>query len=187
MTEISNEGKTGVDSIRIGGMKIDDLPIAEAAITKQQWPTIIKAGKDNAIKNVKAQYPKQTITWINGAIRECEDSIKRVRKLTVSQQIMIDEYTGHISLCEYRDKEAHSIQKGEKSDSEKKLLLKELNLRFPPYNVEAMRIQIKQCKEAIERCDGVIDKEHHSISELRELLVKCTSRDNKLRALGEQV
>jgi len=187
MKESSNIGKTGVESIRLNGMTIDQLPIAEAALTKQQWPDIIKAGKKNAVNNVKAQYPKQTIAWINGAIRECEDSIKRVRDMALSQQTMIDEYTGHISLCEYRDKEVHRIQHSEKPDDEKKLLMKELNLRFPPYNVEAMRTQIKQCKEAIERCSGVVDTEHKSISDLRELLVKCTSRDNKLRAMGEQV
>lgn len=182
-----NIGETGVKSIRLSGMRIDELPIAEAAITKQQWPEIIKKANDNSIGNIKAQYPKQSVAWIKGAVRECEHSIKRIRALSSSQQTMIDDYTGHISLCEYRDKENHRINKSDKTEDEKKSLMKELNLRFPPYNVEAMRIQIKQCKEAIERCDGVIDKEHKSISELRELLVKCTSRDNKLKALGESV
>lgn len=186
----SNEGQTGVESIRIGGNKIDELPIAEAAITKQQWPDIIKASKDNVIENVKARYPKQTIAWIAGAIRECNDSIKRVRNLAVSQQKMIDDYLGHISLCEYRDKEICRTE--EKyllgaDDADIKQEIKELKLRFPPYNVDAMRIQIKQCREAIERSNEVIDKEHDSISKLKELHVQCTKRDNELRELGEKV
>ncbi len=184
MTE-SNEGQTGVESIRLGGMTIDQLPIAEAAITKQQWPDIIQASKDNVVENIKAKYPKQSVAWVNGAIKECGDSIKRVRALSVDQQKMIDDYLGHISLCEYRDKEIHRIEQDTGNDVTTEI--KELKLRFPPYNVAAMRTQIKQCREAIVRADEVIDKEHNSIAELRELLVKCGNRDNELRAVGETV
>lgn len=175
----SNEGINGIDSIRIGGKKIDELPIAEAALTKQQWPLIIKSDKENKIVNIKARYPKQTVAWIDGAIRECEDSIKKIRSLKDSQQAMINEYTGLISLCKHRDNEIA------RTKSEEKIL--ELKKQFPPYNVRAMKQQIQQCNEAIFRSDGVIDKEHKSIFELKELRTQCAKRNEELKALGEYI
>jgi len=168
--------KFGIESIRLGGMTLDELPIAEGALTKQQMPSVINAYKDNTIVNIKAKYPKQTVAWIDGAIRECEDSIRNIRKLKDAQHKMIGEYTGFISLCKHRDNEI------KKTDSEERI--KELKVLFPPYNVMAMKTQIQLCNEAIYRSDNVIDKEHESISELRELRVKCAKRDEELKALG---
>lgn len=171
-----NIGQTGRESIRIGGKKIDELPIAEGAITKLQMPAIDESIKRNKLGNIIAKYPKQTVDWVKGAIRECETTIKKVRNLKSEQQKMIDEYTSHISLCSYRDEEIA------KTDDDEKI--KELNLKFPPYNVKAMEQQIIQCKEAIERSDDVIDKEHNSIAELRELLTVCQQRDKELEPFG---
>ena len=172
----SNMGQTGLESIRLGGMKIDSLPIAESALTKEQMPVIQESIKRNELGNIIAKYPKQTVDWVKGAIRECEDTIKKVRALKGQQQTMIDEYTGHISLCSYRDKEiAKTDDKGKIAD---------LKLQFPPYNVEAMQQQITQCKEAIERSDGVIDKEHNAIADLKKLLTTCQQRDKELEPFG---
>lgn len=172
---MSNIGKTGVDSIRLGGRAVDELPIAEAAITKQQLPGVFEADRQNRVTNIKAKYPKQTVAWIDGAISECNDTIKNIRGLKGSQQKMIDDYTGFISLCKHRDKELKIL-----TDPKE---IAQLKRKFPPYNVKAMRRQIKQCKEAIERADGVVDKEHASISELNELRVQCVKRDEELKAL----
>ena len=38
MKVTSNIGKSGVNSIRIGGMTMDDLPMAEAAQAKMELP-----------------------------------------------------------------------------------------------------------------------------------------------------
>lgn len=173
---MSNIGQTGLESIRIGGMKVDELPIAESALTKQQMPMVEESIKRNKLGNIIAKYPKQTVAWVEGAIRECHASIKQVRALKAGQQKMIDEYTGHISLCAYRDKEIA------KTDDEEKI--RELKLKFSPYNVKAMEQQIVQCKEAIERSDDVIDKEHKSIAELEKLLAVCKQRDEELKPFG---
>ena len=175
----SNEGVTGVESIRIGGMTFDQLPIAEAALTKQQLPGILEDARENKIVNIKAQYPKQTVDWINGAINECNASIKNVRDLIGRQRVMIEEYTGFISLCRHRDKELMKLHDTEDADK-----IKALKKQFPLYNVKAMRQQVQQCNEAIYRSDKVIDQEHASISELKELMVKCEKRDVELKALG---
>lgn len=176
---MSNEGQTGVQSIRFCGMTVDQLPIAENAIIRQQMPDIIKADRQNTIVNIKAKYPKQSVAWIDGAIRECEDTIRNVRKLKDSQQKMISDYTGLISLCKHRDNEL------KKTTSEKEI--KQIKTKFPPYNVKAMKVQIQLSNDAIFRSDDVVDKEHKSISELRELRVECVNRDNELKKLGAKI
>lgn len=172
----SNQGQTGFESIRLGGMSIDELPIREAALVKEQLPAVQENIKRNKLGNIIAKYPKQTVAWIEGAIRECHATMKNIRALMERQQTMIDEYTVHITLCDYRDSEI------EKTDDEEKI--KELRLKFPPYQVPAMKQQIIQCKEAIQRSNVVIDKEHDSIAELKALLVKCQQRDEELKPFG---
>ena len=179
MSQSSNEGVTGVESIRLGGRSIDQLPIREAALIKQQLPVILENARDNKIVNIKAKYPTQRVDWITGAINECNDSIRRVRMLVDQQRTMIEEYTGLLSLCRHRDK---ALLKLDPKANE--VEIKALKKQFPPYNVKAMRQQIQQCNEAIYRSDKVVDQEHASISELKELMVKCKKRDEELKALG---
>jgi hypothetical protein len=180
--DVSNEGKLGIDSIRLGGMAIDELPIAEGAITAAQMPAVREADRKNTVENIRAAYPKQSCAWVRGAIRECESTIKNVRGLKEDQQKMIDEYSGHISLCHFRDSEIERLDPEKDADE-----IKRLKIKFPPYNVKAMKQQITQCKEAIVRADIVIDKEHADISKLKELLTKCQQRDAELKKHGVTV
>lgn len=189
--EVSNEGQLGIDSIRIGGMKLDDLPIAEGAITKQQLPEILEADRKNTIDNIVAKYPKQSVAWVRGAIIECEATLTNVRGLKESQNKMINDYSGHISLCAHRDRELtaldNMLKTGGITQGYHDERAKKLKLDFPPYDVKAMKQQIQQCKEAIVRSDVVIDKEHQDISTLRELLTKCMQRDVELKEFGVTV
>ena len=177
--ENSNIGQTGVESIRLGGMRVDNLPIAEGAITAQQMPQKRQEERDNKVEAILAKYPKQSLAFLRGAIRECEATIKNVRGLKADQEKMINDYSGHISLCAYRDSELKSLDPEE--DAEK---IKELKLKFPPYNVKAMKQQIQLCKEAIIRSDVVIDKEHDDIAKFNGLITRCQQRDRELRELG---
>lgn len=172
-----NKGIYGPESLRLKGMTIDELPIAEAALTKQQMPDFLRSQKQNEIDRITAEYPKQSIAWIDGAIRECQSNLKNVRMLIASQNKMINDYMAQISLCKHRDK----LLKHETDKDE----IRKINKQFPPYNVKAMKQQIKQNREAINRSNEVIDKEHASISELRELRARCVERDKVLKALGE--
>lgn len=177
--DVSNEGQLGVDSIRLGGMKVDELPIREGALTAQQMPAIREADKQNTIENIRAKYPKQSCAWVRGAIRECEATIANVRGLKADQDKMISDYSGHISLCAFRDSELARLDA--ENDAEE---IKSLKLRFPPYDVKAMKQQITQCKEALVRSDIVIDKEHNDISRFKELLSNCIRRDRELKEYG---
>jgi len=153
-------------------MSFDELPIGEAARVKPQIPGILKTDRENRIANIKAKYPTASVAWIDGAIRECESNIVNVRKLKGAEQARIDEYTGLISLCAHRDKELAKTDDAEK--------IKAIKAQFPLYDVAAMQVQIQLSKESITRADDVIDKEHKSISEMRELRTLCVKRDAEL-------
>ncbi len=183
MKDRGNIGVRGVESIRIGDMKICDLPIAEGAIAKQQLPLAEDTERKNEIKNILAGYPKQSVIWIESRIKESEENILRIGDMKTQQHAMISEYNSQISLCKFRDDEISRIAE---DDEERDAKIKDLFKRFPPYKVTAMEQQIIQNAEAIERADEVIAKEYESIAEMRELKGLCEQRDLKLRYLGAQ-
>lgn len=183
----SNVGQVGVDSIRIGGMTLNTLPIAEAAITKQQWPEVVANAKRQEIEDILAASPKQSVAYLQARVVECEDTIGKVQQLKKDQDAMIRDYTSHISLCEFRDKEIAKLEKSEIDSEIRKEKIKGLKRTYPPYNVEAMEAQIVQCKEAIERSDSVIKEEYDSIAELKGVIIHCKIRDEKLKPYGVQV
>ena len=183
MKERGNIGVKGVESIRIGDMKICDLPIAEGAIAKQQLPLAEDTERRNEIKNILAGYPKQSVVYLESRIKECEVNILRIGEMKAQQHAMISEYNSQISLCRFRDDEIARI---DENDEEFDAKIKDLFKRFPPYKVPAMEQQIIQNSEAIERADEVIAKEYTSIADMRELKGLCEQRDMKLRYLGAQ-
>ena len=184
MRKTDNIGISGVDSIRIGDMKICDLPIAESAIAKQQIPLAEDTERQNKINNILAGYPTHSIKYLNGRITECEQNIMRIGEMKNQQSKMISDYTAQITLCKYRDEEVARLAD---DDPEKDEKTKDLFKRFPPYQVPAMEKQLVQSTEAIDRADEVIATEYKSIAEMRELKGLCDQRDLKLRYLGAQV
>jgi len=179
-----NIGISGVDSIRIGDMRIEELPIAENAIARQQIPLAEDVERQNKIKGILVGYPKQRVDYLNHRIVECEDNIVKIGEMKSQQSVTISEYTSQITLCKFRDKEIAKIAEDDENRDSK---IKELFKDFPPYQVEAMEQQITQSGEAIERADGVIAEEYSSIADIRELKALCEQRDLKLRNLGAKV
>lgn len=173
----SNLGETGVGSIRLGGHRIENLPIAENALARPQLKDVLATQKINKINDVLAKYPKQSAAYLKGRIAEAEENARRIAAMKARETQVISEYSGLIALCEHRDREI------EKNPSRKQEML----LQFPPYDVPAMRLQIEQCKQSIARGDAVIKREYESVAELRELLGLCEQRDAELRALGATV
>lgn len=171
----NNVGQTGPESLRLGGMSIDNLPIAEARITLDQLPLLNAADRETQVSNIKASYPKQDLPWITGALKECKGNLVNVRKLAKDSQSKIDEYMGLIGLCKHRDK----LLATEQDESK----IKAIKAQFPLYQVKAMKTQVGQFREAINKCDEVIDKEHASIELLNDLHRQCKERDDKLVTL----
>jgi hypothetical protein len=175
MKETSNIGKSGVDSIRIGGMIMDDLPMAEAAQAKEELPKFIEQERIQNIANIKAEYPKQSVEYLNACINESEDNVRRVSEMRGKETGLINEYTSIISLCEFRDRKLSETTNTDE--------IKQLKKDFPPYNVGAMQQQIIQSTESINRADTVIAKEYTDIAQYRELIGLCHQRDKKLKEL----
>ena len=159
------------------------MPIRESAIAKHQLPIAEDTERQNKIANILVGYPKQTVAYLDGRLCECEDNIARINEMKVQQNAMISEYTSQISLCKFRDDEIARIAEDDPEYEQKK---KDLFKRFPPYQVDAMQLQINQSVEAVERADDVIAQEYKSVAELRELKGLCEQRDLKLRHLGAQ-
>ena len=180
----NNIGISGINSIRIGDMLIEDLPIAESAIAKQQLPLVEDTERQNKINHILVGYPKQRVSYLESRIRESESNIHRINEMKVQQQKMISEYTTQITLCRYRDDEIGRIDEDDPDREEK---IKNLMKRFPPYKVDAMQQQIIQSTEAIERADEVIAQEYKSIADVKEVKALCEQRDLKLKNLGAKV
>jgi hypothetical protein len=184
-------GIDGIESVRLGGMMLDQLPIREAAITKMQWADKVEDENRQKVENIKAEYPTQKISYLSSRVIECEANIQRIIKFKSDQQAMIDQYTTQIGLCTHRDKEILKSdarrEDGEITADEHKAAVKALRLEFPPYNVDAMKQQIVQCKEAIERADVVIAQEYLSIAELKEVITFCKMRDKLLKPYGAEI
>jgi hypothetical protein len=173
---------TGVESIRLGGKSMEELSVVEFAHARQDLPAAYETEKENKIKAIRTKYPKHSINYLTSRVTECEENVKRISTLKIQQQTMISEYNTHVGLCDHRDKELAKLDPVKDGET-----IKALKIQFPPYNVEAMKRQITQCFEAIERCDNVVAQEYASIAELQGVMGLCLQRDKELQALGEKV
>ncbi len=177
MQKTSNIGQTGVESIRIGGMLISDLPMAELASARTQIKLALDTERQSKIDGVVKASPTQSIDYLESRAKEATHNVKRIQDMKEREQKTINEYLGTIKLCEHRDREIAKFPIREK----------ELKLQFPPYNVDAMRQQIVQSTETMVRCDDVIAQEYRSIAEIREVIGRCKARDIELRNLGVHI
>ena len=184
MVQTDNTGIFGPKSIRIGGMTLKQLPIAEAAHAKEQWARVLQNEVQNEIENILVGAPKQRVAYLQGRITECYQNIDRMLNTRDEYTKSISDYKGQIMMCQFRDKEILRI-KADDPDKEQKI--RELKLRFPPYNIMAMEQQIIQFEESVVRFTDVVAQEHASIAEFSEVMGKCQARDQALRPYGAKV
>jgi len=182
--ETDNIGEVGIESIRIGGMKLKHLPIAESAYAKAQMPEAIATDTRNKIEGILKKYPTQRVAYLKSRIKECKENVKRIDTIRSQQNNMISEYTAHITMCKFRDDE---IARLSEDDPDRESKIRDLNIRFPPYNVGEMQKQINQCVESIDRATEVVAREYASVAELSEVLGLCQKRDEELKAYGVRV
>jgi hypothetical protein len=180
----SNKGEVGVKSIRIAGMKFDDLPIAESALAKQQLPEAEKNEKENQIANIKARYPTQNVNYLIGRIREARGMIARFQQ--ERNRIGHDrlQYKVLLSDAEKRDIEIEDLKQQDLGEEDFNAKVRELNKRYGPWQVKGLSDQILQFEDSIRRFDETIQREQEVIDELSELLGECRARDKELSRLG---
>ena len=178
----------GVDSIRIKGQRIEELPLGTGNQAKEQLPMAIEQERLNAIETINAEYPKQRIDYLISRIKECEENKDRILKTMGQLNTMTSEYKGHITMCRHRDDEIYKLEKGHGSNGITTEVrdngIKALRKQFPPYDVSALEAQIKQNDEGLERCQQVIAAEDKSIREFTVCLALCRQRDKELAKYG---
>lgn len=184
----SNIGQVGVESIRIKGKRIEDLPLGQGNEAVVGLAEARETERLNAINTINATYPKHRVDYLASRIVECQENITRINTSKGQQSGMISDYKGHIALCRHRDREMNSLlamlDDGGISEDGFLEQKKELHRKFPLFNVAAMEQQIVQCNEALVRCDDVIQQEHDSIAEFTDVMAQCRIRDTELAKHG---
>lgn len=180
-------GQSDFESMRIGGMKIEDLPMAEQAEARSQLPFYYKTENEHKIGLIKRDAPTQSVAYLKARVNEANDNIRRVNELIGRENALISEYSGVIVICEFRDKEIAAIKDDPDKEEKLKVLKDKFGVENFYYNVEKMKTQVEQSQESIDRANTVIAQEHASINELNGLIKLCEKRDNDLKNLGEKI
>jgi hypothetical protein len=185
----SNVGETGVKSIRLKGMKIEELPLPMAARVKDQIQLAQDTERQNAIGEIIATHPTQRVDYLEGRIAECKKSQESMNQLALTEQQRIQEYQGHIEMCKHRDRELAKIDQavadGHMTDDYAEQQRKSLKLQFP-YVIDRLQAQIDISNQSIQRFQEVTRRESGSIQELSETLALCKERDRLLKQHGVQ-
>jgi hypothetical protein len=212
----SNIGLEGIDSIRIGGMKIEDLPLANAHDVKMQMPLVEDTIRQNKIEDLIAKYPKQSVAYLQSRMEECKLNIDQQTGFKGEMGLKIQDYQGKISMDGYRDTQLKTLDpdgslcklmgangaeriRAKEQNREPVLTevteaqiaqyeqIKSVRRNFPPYDVVQMEAQIENFREAIDAADKIVKTEFESIAELNGVAALCIQRDNELRGLGVKI
>lgn len=178
MGKDSNIGQKGIESIRIDSNYISNLPLGQGNEAKSGLAEFIKTDKETQRNNIAAKFPKHKIEFLKAQLKECRGNIKKIKGYKQKLKDDIAEYRQLIKDCAFREAELAKYNSENPEDAPK---MKELRLKYPPYNVEALQQQILQFEEGIERCDEVIESDFHSISEIEKVLTLVEHRDKELR------
>ena len=185
----SRIGETGVKSIRLKGMKIEELPLPMAARVQDQMQLAQDTERQNEIGEVIATHPTQRVDYLEGRIEECKKSQENMNNLALTEQQRIQEYQGHIEMCKHRDRELVKIDQavtdGHMTEDYADQQRKSLKLQFP-YVIERLQAQIDISNGSIQRFQEVTRRESGSIQELSETLALCKERDRLLKHHGVQ-
>ncbi len=177
----SNKWENGRKSIRIDGRRIDDLPFGQGNEAKEGLVEFIKTDKLTKSENVKAKYPKHKIAYLESRIKECEQNIVRIKEFKNELKGKIATYRQLIKDCDYRKQELDKYDADSPQDAK---VMKELRLKYPPYDIGSMEQQISQFEDGIDRSDDVIEKDYNSIAEIRQVLGLAEQRDKELKSIG---
>lgn len=176
----NNKGKEGLDSLRINGSKIDNLPLGQGEKAKEGLVDFLKTDKETKENNIRAKYPKVSEEYIHATIKELNSNIQRVKGLKKDLSAKISEYRMLVTQGQVRDAQIEQLNEDNPEDAKK---IKELLKQYPPYNIEALETQIVQFETSIERCDSVIEQEYESIAEFTKNLALVQQRDRELRTI----
>lgn len=174
---MGNIGKNGPESIRIDGRKIEDLPLGLGNEAKDGLAGFLKTDKETKENNIRSRYPKQEADYVKATIRDCEQNIDRIKTFKAGLKEQVTDYRNLLADCSFRDKEMEQYNKDNPNDAD---AMKALRLKYPPYDIDALKQQIIQFEEGITRSDDVIEKDHDSIRAFSQVLVLVEQRDRDI-------
>jgi hypothetical protein len=102
-------GETGLQSIRVNGLRINELPIAELHEATQQLRLAEDDFRQARIKSVMATYPPYQVSALKSQIRTSKSSILRAQAVIDKENQTINDYVGHVAVCERRDQELKDL------------------------------------------------------------------------------
>lgn len=175
-----NIGKNGFDSVRINGLKVENLPLGQGNEAKQGIPGFLKTDKETKINNIKAKYPSASKEYLSAALKECKNNIQKIKQFKENLKSQISEYRSLIRDCDYRESELQKYCSDNNEDLDK---IKQIKLKYPPYSVEALSQQILQFEQSIDRCDEVIEQDYQSISEISSAMTLVERRDKEIASV----
>lgn len=182
----SNIGETGVKSIRLKGQRIEDLPLGTGNEALSQLELARETERLNQIATINAEYPAQRVDWLASRINEAEKNKQRMNKLRTDTLERIQQYEGLIMQCDVRDKllEELEVDMPDLTLDRYKEKRKAILTQWGRWDLDALRQQVEQDKEALVRLEDVIKQEDESIKQVSETIALCRERDRKLAALG---
>ncbi len=98
-----NIGETGLQSIRIRGLRIDELPIAEKHVAQEQLRLAEDDDRQEKIKLVMETHPPYQVSALKAQVTSCRASIARAQAVIDQENQRIEEYAVHVAMCERRD------------------------------------------------------------------------------------
>jgi len=178
----SNLGETGVGSIRLAGMTVHELPIAEAHLAKLQLPGALELERQAKIANVRARYPRHDVGYIEARIREAKGMMVKFRTRRDGIRSQREQYKVLLTEAEKRDAKIAGLP----DDANREASIKALREEHGPWEAQGLRDQIVLFDESVERFDATIETEQASVDELSALLGECRSRDREIARMGER-
>lgn len=185
-----NEGEVGIESIRLNGKKLDNLPPHQSRQAQLQLPEAIQAELDQKVENICGKFPRTTKEYVESRIEEARTSIKDFKQVKKDRMQTIKEFVHQAKALKgpsFRDIEPELEAIGNREDisfEERKALIREKRLACSQYDRNAMYEQVQQFQEDIERLDAAIQAENDSIADLTSTLGKLEIRDAELKSLG---
>ena len=100
-----NIGLTGLESLRIDGMKIGNIPLGQGNEAREGLADFIKTERETLRNNIIAKFPKHKKDFLEAQVKECKGNIKRIKEFKQKLKSNIQEYRQLIKNCEFREKE----------------------------------------------------------------------------------
>ena len=182
----SNIGQTGVESIRLRGQKVEDLPLGTGNQALSELELARETERLVAIAEINKQYPSQRVDYLVARINECEENKNRMKALRTDILTRQQQYRDLVTRCDVRDRMLadHEKARSEVSEEYWEKRRREILKDWGRWDVDELHNQIKLDDESLERVEGVIGQEDDSIKEFTKVLTLCKERDRKLAEHG---